>query len=496
MSGDKKQATWGGRFSEGPAELMLRIGESVSFDHRLAPFDVQGSKAQAAMLAHVGLISDAEAKAIRDGLDAVLEEIESGAFEWDPALEDVHMNIEQALTEKVPTAAKLHTARSRNDQVATDMRLFFKAACDQVDASLSAVIGSLVELAERTQSVIIPGYTHLQRAQPVSMAHHLLAYVEMFDRDRSKVAAVKEQANVCPLGSGAIAGTTLPIDREFVAKELGFVNALGQPIVTQNSMDAVSDRDTFIAFAAACATIGIHLSRMSEDFILWSSSEFAFVRLPDAFTTGSSLMPQKKNPDALEIIRGRVGRLVGARASMVAVLKGLPTAYNKDLQDDKAVLFGAADDAVLLLRLAARVVEGLRVNETRAREAAMGGHANATDLADEMVRRGVPFREAHERVGVLVRTAIERGAALEELAEDDVRAVWVELDAGAWGEVAGGLTPEACLARRSAPGGASPERVGEQVRAWRDRLGMDDEADLASSAPRNAPAVGTKESQA
>ena len=299
MANGQSQATWGGRFSEGPAELMLRIGESVSFDYRLAIFDVQGSKAQASMLAHVGILTAEERDAIHAGLDAILVEVQAGEFNWDMALEDVHMNIEQALTVRVPAAAKLHTARSRNDQVATDMRLWFKDACIKLDASLAAVIAAMVDLADRTQAVIIPGYTHLQRAQPVSMAHHLLAYVEMFDRDRKRIADVFEEANVCPLGSGAIAGTTLPIDREFVARELNFVDADGNPMITQNSMDAVSDRDTFISFASACATIGVHLSRLSEDFILWSSAEFSFVRLPDAFTTGSSLMPQKKKPRCL-----------------------------------------------------------------------------------------------------------------------------------------------------------------------------------------------------
>ena len=264
MSEKGKQVTWGGRFSDGPSELMLRIGESVSFDRALARFDVQGSQAQAAMLAHVGLITEAERDALQAGLAEILAEIEAGDFVWDVALEDVHMNIEQALTERVPAAAKLHTARSRNDQVATDMRLWFRDACDRLDASLCGALSSLVELAERTQSVMIPGYTHLQRAQPVSMAHHLLAYVEMLGRDRTRLAAVREQANVCPLGSGAIAGTTLPIDRAFVARELGFLDAAGNPRLTENSMDAVSDRDCFIDFASACATVGVHLSRMAE----------------------------------------------------------------------------------------------------------------------------------------------------------------------------------------------------------------------------------------
>ncbi|MEM8868464.1 MAG: argininosuccinate lyase [Verrucomicrobiota bacterium] len=463
MSGDKKQATWGGRFSEGPAELMLRIGESVSFDHRLAPFDVQGSKAQAAMLAHVGLISDAEAKAIRDGLDAVLEEIESGAFEWDPALEDVHMNIEQALTEKVPTAAKLHTARSRNDQVATDMRLFFKAACDQVDASLSAVIGSLVELAERTQSVIIPGYTHLQRAQPVSMAHHLLAYVEMFDRDRSKVAAVKEQANVCPLGSGAIAGTTLPIDREFVAKELGFVNALGQPIVTQNSMDAVSDRDTFIAFAAACATIGIHLSRMSEDFILWSSSEFAFVRLPDAFTTGSSLMPQKKNPDAFELIRGKSARLSGNLQTLLTMVKGLPLTYNRDLQEDKPPVFDSLDQICLMLDSVTACLAGVEVNVERCAEAVADPALLATDVVDYLVEKGVPFRDAHHVVGALVALSESLKTPLNQLPHSEVVKINPALEAD-WVEV---FDLERALSAREKVGMPGKKQVADRIAYWK-----------------------------
>ena len=362
MADANRQATWGGRFTEGPAELMLRIGESVSFDQRLAKFDVQGSKAQAAMLAHVGIITAEERDAIHAGLDTILAEIEVGEFAWDMALEDVHMNIEQALTKRVPAAAKLHTARSRNDQVATDMRLWFKDACEQLDASLSAVIASLVDLADRSQGNIIPGYTHLQRAQPVSIAHHLLAYVEMFDRDRTRVSAVYEQANVSPLGSGAIAGTTLPIDREFSAKAMGFVDIDGTPRLTQNSMDAVSDRDAFIDFASACATIGVHLSRLSEDFILWSSAEFGFVRLPDAFTTGSSLMPQKKNPDAFELIRGKSARLTGNLQMLLTMVKGLPLTYNRDLQEDKPPVFDSLEQALLMLDSVAACLPGVEVD--------------------------------------------------------------------------------------------------------------------------------------
>jgi len=287
----KKQATWGGRFSTGPADLMLTFSESVSFDCRLASFDIAGSRAHAAMLAHVGLISARECKAIHRGLDKILREIADGKFTWRRELEDVHMNIEQALTERVPAAAKLHTARSRNDQVATDMRLFFKWACEEVDTKLATAQRALLGLAVQAGDIMIPGYTHLQRAQPVQVAHHLAAYLEMFERDRERFALVADHANWCPLGAGALAGSTLPIDREFTAKALGFVDQRGRPRVTQNSMDTVADRDVFIEFASAAALVGTHLSRLAEDLILWSSSEFNFISLPDAFCTGSSLMP-------------------------------------------------------------------------------------------------------------------------------------------------------------------------------------------------------------
>jgi len=303
--------TWGGRFTAGPAELMLTFSESVSFDRRLAPFDVRGSKAHSAMLAHVGIITAKERDAIHRGLDAILAEIQAGKFTWDTKLEDVHMNIEQALTQREPAAAKLHTARSRNDQIATDMRLFFKDACAVLEQKIGDAQRAILTVAQENADVFIPGYTHLQRAQPVFLSHHLFAYLEMLERDRARFKEVAAHANWCPLGSGAIAGTTLPIDREFTAKELGFVDARGRPQVTQNSMDTVADRDTFIEFAHACALFGVHLSRMAEDLILWSSAEFLFVNLPDAFCTGSSLMPQKKNPDSCELLRGKSARLQG-----------------------------------------------------------------------------------------------------------------------------------------------------------------------------------------
>lgn len=463
MANGKKQATWGGRFSEGPAELMLRIGESVSFDQRLASFDVQGSRAQAAMLAHVGIITAEECDAICRGLDTILARVEAGDFEWDPALEDVHMNIEQALTETVPAAAKLHTARSRNDQVATDMRLWFKFACSELDASLAAVIAALVDLADRTREVIIPGYTHLQRAQPVSMAHHLLAYVEMFARDRVRVAAVKDQANVCPLGSGAIAGTTLPIDRAFVAKELGFVDADRRPRVTQNSMDAVSDRDLFIDFASACSVAGVHLSRFSEDLILWSSAEFGFVTLPDAFTTGSSLMPQKKNPDAFELIRGKSARLTGNLQMLLTMVKGLPLTYNRDLQEDKPPVFDSFDQTKLILDCVAACLPGVVANASRCAAAVADPALLATDVVDYLVKKGVPFREAHHVVGALVGLSERLETPLNALPFSEVSEIHAALGED-WVEC---FDLQKALAARDKPGMPGPDQVAARIEFWR-----------------------------
>ena len=361
MAKKTSQATWGGRFTAGPAALMLQFSESVSFDRRLAPFDIAGSKAHSAMLAHVGLITAKERDAIHAGLDAILREIEAGAFTWDPKLEDVHMNIEQALTRRVPAAAKLHTARSRNDQIATDMRLFFKHACAVLGEKLLGAERALLAVAEANRGVLIPGYTHLQRAQPVFLAHHLFAWLEMLERDRARFAEVADHANWCPLGSGAIAGTTLPIDREFTAKALGFTDAKGRPQVTQNSMDTVADRDVFIEFAGACALFGVHLSRIAEDLILWSSTEFKFVELPDAFCTGSSLMPQKKNPDSCELMRGKSARLQGNLHTLLTLAKGLPLTYNRDLQEDKPPVFDSFVQTALCADVLAGTLDGMTV---------------------------------------------------------------------------------------------------------------------------------------
>ena len=460
------QATWGGRFSSGPAELMLRFSESVAFDRRLAPFDIAGSKAHSAMLAHVGLITAAERNAIHKGLDAIAAEILAGTFVWDVKLEDVHMNIEHALKQRVPAAAKLHTARSRNDQVALDMRLYFKSACAEVAEKLRAVLRVLVDLADEHRAVLIPGYTHLQRAQPVSLAHHLLAWVEMIARDVRRFEDVAAHANVCPLGAGAIAGTTLPIDREFVAKALGFVDAKGRPQVTPNSMDTVADRDLFLEFAAAAAIAGVHFSRIAEDLILWSSAEFRFIDLPDTFCTGSSLMPQKKNPDAAELLRGKSGRLVGNLTTLLVLVKGLPMTYNRDLQEDKPPLFDSHDTLVLCAEVLAGTLAGAKVIPSACAAAVADPLLLATDLADYLVNRGVPFRDAHHAVGALVKCAEGLGVALPQVPQDEAQKIHQEF-AKDWPSV---FDLGRAMAARRGTGMPSPKQVKQQIARWRKAL--------------------------
>ncbi|WP_309398234.1 argininosuccinate lyase [Cerasicoccus maritimus] len=466
MAKKGKQATWGGRFTSGPAELMQVFSESVSFDARLAPFDVQGSKAHAAMLAHVGIISKKECREIRKGLDAILKDIEAGNFTWDIASEDVHMNIEQELTKRVPAAAKLHTARSRNDQVATDMRLFFKHACEEVDAALGRAMSALLALAKDAKEIYIPGYTHLQRAQPVSVAHHLLAYIEMFGRDRDRFAGIADRANWCPLGSGAIAGTTLPIDREFTAVELGFTDVKGKPRCTPNSMDAVSDRDLFIEFASACAMCGVHWSRLSEDMILWNSAEFGFIKLPDSFTTGSSLMPQKKNPDSFELLRGKAARLQGHVTALMAMVKGLPLTYNRDLQEDKPPVFDAFDQTIMCLDVIAGSLDGAAFNEQKCAAAVSDPALLATDLVDYLVVRGVPFRDAHHVIGALVGLSEEQELPLNELSLKDVQKINKKFDAD-WVEV---FDVPAALRKREKTGMPGPKEVKKQLSKWSKAL--------------------------
>lgn len=458
----KKQATWGGRFSEGPADRMVRFGESVSFDQRLAPYDIRGSQAHARMLAHTGLISKKEAAAICKGLDAIGRQIAKGAFTWDPALEDVHMNIEQALTQAVPAAAKLHTARSRNDQVATDMRLFFLDAATQVDAALGVLMQALLGQAEATREIAIPGYTHLQRAQPVAMAHHLLAYMEMFGRDRERLADFLKRARVCPLGSGAIAGSTLPIDREFVALELGFVDNKGRPLVTRNSMDAVADRDLFIEFANCCALIATHLSRVAEDVILWSSREFGFVRLPDAYTTGSSLMPQKKNPDSLELVRGKAARIMGHVSGLLTLVKGLPLTYNRDLQEDKPPVFEVFDMTLDCLLVLEGTLSGMQVCKQACAEAVDDPLLLATDLVDYLVLKGVPFREAHHVVGALVALAEKSVCPLDAIPLDEAQRICSRIGPD-WIDC---FSVKTALAQRENTGMPGPKQIRSEIRRW------------------------------
>ncbi len=446
---------------------MLAFSESVSFDRRLAPFDIQGSKAHSAMLAKVGIITAKERDAIHAGLDAILAEIEAGKFVWDEKLEDVHMNIEQALTKRVPAAARLHTARSRNDQVATDMRLFFKHACEVISEKIAGAQRAILKLAQDNDDVLIPGYTHLQRAQPVWLAHHLFAYLEMLERDRDRFSVVADHANWCPLGSGAIAGTTLPIDREFTAIQLGFVDAKGKPRVTQNSMDTVADRDVFIEFAHACALFGVHISRIAEDLILWNSAEFKFIELPDAFCTGSSLMPQKKNPDSCELLRGKSARLQGNLHTLLTLAKGLPLTYNRDLQEDKPPVFDSFDQTCLCADVLAGTFTGAEMNRARCSEAVSDPALLATDLADYLVEKGVPFREAHHAVGAIVRIAEKLSVKLNLLPEEEVASVHPAFGPD-WVEV---FDLQRAMKKRAGTGMPGPAQIKRQFARWQKRLG-------------------------
>ena len=467
MSARKKaQVTWGGRFQTGPAKLMLSFGESVSFDYRLWAQDIRGSKAHAQMLVKAGILTAAECKAILNGLDAIAREIAQGKFQWQQELEDVHMNIESALTKKVPAAAKLHTARSRNDQVATDVRLWLKDQCQAVDVALISLLKTLVKLAEANAEVILPGYTHLQRAQPVSVAHHLLAYVEMFSRDQRRFQQVYESANWCPLGSGAIAGTTLPIHREMTAKLLGFVDQRGRPQVTTNSMDAVADRDPATEFCFAAALCGVHLSRLAEDMVLWSSAEFGFARLPDAFSTGSSLMPQKRNPDSMELLRGKAARFQAALVHLLSLTKGLPLTYNRDLQDDKPALFDTADQLLLSLAVASSTLSGTKFHKSKCLAAAADPALLATDLADWLVKKGMPFRQAHHAVGRLVALTEKCGVPLNQLS--DAQALQADkFFTSGWKEV---FNLQRAFAAREKCGMPGPKTVAKQIALWKKRL--------------------------
>lgn len=403
------------------------------------------------------------------GLDSIRTEIERGEFAWHESLEDVHMNIEAALTERAPAGAKLHTGRSRNDQVALDMRLWLREESNALLGELRDLQRALIELAEAHMDVVIPGYTHLQRAQPVFVAHHLLAYVEMFDRDAGRVRDGLERLNVCPLGAGAIAGSTLPLDRALVAKLLGFVAADGSPRISQNSMDAVSDRDFIVEFCSSAALAGIHLSRLAEDLILWSSSEFGFIRIADAYTTGSSLMPQKKNPDIAELTRGKSGRLVGNLVSLLTLLKGLPMTYNRDLQEDKERLFDTVDTLRATTRIVASMLRNTRFVESSCAAAAADPALLATDLADYLVRKGLPFRKAHHLVGAAVALAEKSNRKLNELSAADYAGIAPEFAP----DVLDLFSLKTALASRELTGAPGPKQVGEQLARWWRALGKE-----------------------
>jgi argininosuccinate lyase len=451
-----------GRFTGGPAADVAQFTESISFDRRLWRQDIAGSMAHATMLRKVGYLTQRELRAIIRGLDAIGKEIKAGKFRWQAELEDVHMNIEAALTERVPAGAKLHTGRSRNDQVALDMRLWLREQIGELRREIRLLQRALVRLGEREREVIIPGYTHLQRAQPVYLAHHLLAYVEMLARDAQRLQEGLVRVNVCPLGSGALAGSTLPLDRELVAELLGFVDVRGRPQLTQNSMDAVSDRDFAVEFCSTAALLGVHLSRLAEDLVLWSSSEFSFIIIADAYTTGSSLMPQKKNPDVAELIRGKSGRMIGNLVALLTLLKGLPMTYNRDLQEDKERLFDAADTVRATVRLCAAMLDHARANREACRAAAGDPALLATDLADYLVRKGVPFRQAHHAVGALVALAERLAKPLSGLTLAELRSVEKKFGADALGV----FDLKQAMARRRLTGAPGTHEVGKQLAKW------------------------------
>ncbi|CAN5494598.1 argininosuccinate lyase [soil metagenome] len=456
---------WGGRFTASTDELVLRFNASVSFDKRLALQDIQGSVAHATMLGETGILSADETARIVEGLHALEHEVRAGDFEWKVELEDVHMNLERALTERVgPVGGKLHSARSRNDQVATDFRLWLREESLALIGLFARLRTVLVDCAERHLGVVMPGYTHLQVAQPVLFSHHLLAYYEMFGRDQERLEDSLKRLNVSPLGAGALAGTTFPIDRARTASLLGF----DRPAA--NSLDAVSDRDFALEFLGVASIAMMHLSRLSEELILWSSQEFSFVSLPDSHTTGSSIMPQKKNPDVCELVRGKTGRVYGSLTALLTVMKGLPLAYNKDMQEDKEGVFDAVDTLGVALRLYADMLPRLEVHEARTRDAAGRAYSNATDLADYLATKGLPFREAHEVVGKLVAQGLEEGKDLGELDLATMQGASALIEEDVY-EV---LELDSVVGRRESYGGTAAGQVRSQIERARATLGSGD----------------------
>ena len=453
---------WGGRFSAKPGAIMQAINASIDFDKRLASQDIAGSRAHAAMLGAVGVISAADERAIQGGLNAIEAEIAGGAFPFRVELEDIHMNIEARLTDIIgPAAGRLHTARSRNDQVALDIRLWVREACDRTISQIEALQRALVAKAADHAGDLMPGFTHLQSAQPVTFGHHLMAYVEMFGRDAGRFADARVRMNECPLGAAALAGTSFPIDRAMTAKALQF----DRP--TANSLDSVSARDFALEALAAAAICATHLSRLAEEIVLWMTPQFGFIALSDAFTTGSSIMPQKRNPDAAELVRAKVGAILGALVSVTVVMKGLPLAYGKDMQDDKVPVFAAFDALELSLAAMAGMVGDMTPRHVAMEAAAGGGYATATDLADWLVRRlGLPFREAHHITGAAVKQAEDLGVDLADLPLDVLQA----LNDGITPDIYDVLTPRASVASRQSHGGTAPDQVRAQAARWKDIL--------------------------
>jgi argininosuccinate lyase len=461
---DKKASNqmWGGRFASGPAAIMEAINASIGFDRKLYAQDIRGSIAHSEMLAKTGIISAADQEKIAHGLNTILKEIEAGKFEFSTRLEDIHMNVEARLAELIgPAAGRLHTARSRNDQVAVDFRLWVKDEFHRVAEALKGLMAAFVERAEEHAATIMPGFTHLQTAQPVTFGHHCLAYVEMFARDLSRVRDAIERMDESPLGAAALAGTGFPIDRHMTAKALGF----REP--TRNSLDSVSDRDYALEFLSVASIAATHLSRLAEEIVIWSTPQFGFVRLSDSYSTGSSIMPQKKNPDAAELVRAKTGRVNGHLIGLLTVMKGLPLTYSKDMQEDKEAVFDAAETLDLMLAAMTGMVRDLTVNQAAMKKAAGSGYATATDLADWLVRSlGMPFREAHHVTGRAVALAEQKKVSLEKLSLEDLQSI----HSGITGDIFSVLSVQNSVKSRESFGGTSPAQVRRQVRYWKKRL--------------------------
>jgi argininosuccinate lyase len=456
----KKNKLWGGRFRSETADSVVAFTASIAVDSRLYRHDIMGSIAHAKMLAKQRIIPSRDARKIVRGLETIQREIDSGKFAFSPADEDIHMNIERRLTELIgPAGGKLHTARSRNDQVALDMRLYLRDEVKIITASLHALQLELAKSAKKYLDVIMPGYTHLQRAQPVLFSHHLLAYFDMFERDRERLAGCLERINVLPLGSGALAGTTFPIDRRYVAKLLGF------PRVSKNSIDAVSDRDFLLEFLASSSILFVHLSRLADELVLWSTQEFGFVELPDGYCTGSSMMPQKKNPDVLELIRGKTGRVFGHLQALLTIMKGLPLAYNRDLQEDKVPLFDTADTVKASVKIMREIIAGMKIMPERMLDAAQDGFMNATDLADYLAARGLPFRAAHQVAGRVVQFCMTQAKRIEELSLAELRRFSDRIEK----DVYEYLSADAAVDRRRASGGTARKNVVRRLKELRMR---------------------------